>query len=90
MGPVSWGAWWAWLLALYAAGYVWAFRWLLTIARRAYANPQSELWHWQEPKRIDALAATGTALGVVLLPLLWPLLWLARLGWTLITSGRPS
>lgn len=83
---------WALLLTgLYVLGYAWAFRLLLGMARRAYANPKSELWHHRygdEPPRLDAMGAGFAALGVLLVPLAWPLLWLGRWAWALIV--RPG
>jgi ABC-type maltose transport system permease subunit len=65
------------LVAGYAAGYLWALRYLIDAARRAYADTHSELYHFRvrddESAKLDGLAATGVSLGVVLLPLAWPL-----------------
>ena len=83
------------LLAVWIAGYVWAFRVMVAAARRAYENKQSMLWHVSiyrdvEPT-IDGMGAVFWSLGVVLVPLAWPLLWLGGLAWALIVRpGNPA
>lgn len=84
---MSWGAWWAWLLVLYVAGYAWGFRLMLLEARRAYANRGSSMWHVGS-NQLDGMGAGFWALGVLFVPLAWPLLWLGRWAWSLIV--RPG
>lgn len=81
------------LVALYLLGYAWAFRVMLASARRAYADPKSDMWAVRfrdEPQRIDGMGATLWALGVVFIPLVWPLLWLGRWAWALILRGTAA
>ena len=84
---MSWGAWWAWLLMVYLAGYVWGFRVMLVSARRAYANRDSSMWHYGGEK-LDGMGAGFWSLGVLFVPLVWPLLFLGSWAWVLIVQPR--
>jgi hypothetical protein len=84
------------LLALWVAGYVWGFRLMLAAARRAFDNKSSILWQPNYTDRgagpeIDGMGATFWALGLLFVPLAWPLLWLGGLAWALIVRpGNPA
>lgn len=80
---------WLWLLvALWVAGYVWAFRLMLAAARRAYENKESMLWQFSiyadEKRSLDGMGVALWSLGLLFVPLAWPLLWLGGLAWALI------
>jgi hypothetical protein len=87
---------WA-LAAVYLAGYAWGFRWMLAAARRAYANPGSEMWRpdystsWRSTTtKLDGMGVAIWSVGVLLVPLGWPLLMAGLWVWGMVVrTGTP-
>lgn len=76
---------WLWA-AVYVAGYLTGVAYALKVARRSYADKSSALWDYHGEKILGDMAVL-CGLGVLLLPLLWPIAGIGLLGWHLV--ARP-